>query len=180
MVSNSSAECDKQLLSRVFWVGLGCKKNTPKSLIEEAMRSVFSAHLLPESAIAGIATLDIKRNEAGLIEFCVDHSLPLFFYSAEVLRSVAVPHPSSTIDRAVGTPSVAEAAALLACWEEVERRADQANAETQRRGDSFPTDLSTSYARHPTPILHIPKCHYRIAEQSGTVTIAVAQVWQAL
>lgn len=148
----------------------------PKSLIEQAIRVVFCTHWLPERVIAGIATIDTKRNEAGLIEFCVDRNLPLFFYPAEVLRSVTVLHPSSTINAVVGTPSVAEAAALLACREAGRacqeagmREEGQITAETQRDGECTPTLLSM-------PILHLPKQCYRGAEQWGAVTIAVARL----
>ncbi|HEY9883147.1 MAG TPA: cobalamin biosynthesis protein, partial [Thermosynechococcaceae cyanobacterium] len=52
--------------SRVFWVGIGCKRGTSKGLIEQAVRDAFQAHALAESEIAGIATIDTKADEAGL------------------------------------------------------------------------------------------------------------------
>jgi cobalt-precorrin 5A hydrolase len=39
---------------------------------------------------------------------------PLHFYEAHDLAQVEVPHPSETVRRYTGTPSVSEAAALLA------------------------------------------------------------------
>lgn len=162
---------------KVFWVGIGCKRDTSKAVIKQAVRSIFQAYGLAEGAIAGMATIDTKVGEVGLIEFCRDQNLPLFFYTAEVLRSVAVPNPAGAIDIAVGTPSVAEAAAIWACWEAEggdRRREHWAASEAQRRGDVVQTVLS-SHPLHPIPQLCVPKQRYRSAGQSGTVTIAVVR-----
>lgn len=99
---------------RVLWVGVGCERNTPKLVIETAIQMALQAHHLAEAAIAGIATLDLKADEVGLLEFCRDRNLPLRCFTAEVLRTVEVPTPSTVVAQEVGTPSVAEAAALCA------------------------------------------------------------------
>ena len=59
-------------------MGIGCKRGTSKRLIEQAVRDVFQRHNLSEDAIAGIATINTKADEAGLIEFCRDRHLPLY------------------------------------------------------------------------------------------------------
>jgi len=151
---------------RVLWVGLGCQQGTPKSLIEQAIRDVFRACALQEDAIAGLATIDTKVNEAGLIAFCRDRNLPLLFFEATRLRSVAVPHPSSAIDALVGTPSVAEAAAILACWE-LEGRANRVTG-TQRCRKITSADIAL-------PDLCVPKQRFRSENDPGSVTIAVAR-----
>ena len=38
---------------------------------------------------------------------------PVYFYTAEDLAKIEVPHPSKTVMKHMGTPSVSEAAALL-------------------------------------------------------------------
>lgn len=130
---------------RALWVGIGCKRGTPKVVIEQAIQAVFQAQALAEDAIAGIATIDTKADEIGLVAFCRDRHLPLRCFSAAMLRSTAIPNPSSAIATAVGTPSVAEAAALLAC------------------------------SPHPTPQLCVPKQIVRNLGQPGLVTVAVAR-----
>ncbi len=97
----------------VLWIGIGCKRGTPRELIESAITEVFQKNHLAIVAIAGIATIDRKVDEIGLIEFCCDRNLPLITYPAEILRTVCVPNPSDIVAE-VGTPSVAEAAALYA------------------------------------------------------------------
>lgn len=97
-----------------LWVGIGCIRGTPARLIASAIEEVCRRHHLAEAAIAGIATIDLKADEVGLLAFCQERQLPLKTFSAQVLRQLAVPNPSAAVSRAVGTPSVAEAAALAA------------------------------------------------------------------
>lgn len=99
---------------RVLWVGIGCERGTPKETIAQAITQVCLDNQLSENAIAGIATIDIKADEIGLIELCQERNLPLRTFTAEVLNSVSVPNPSQVVKAEVGTPSVAEAAAISA------------------------------------------------------------------
>lgn len=98
---------------RVLWVGVGCERGTERELIERAISKVFQAHHLAQGAIAGIATIDLKADEVGLIELCQARNFPLAIFTPEQLRDIQVPNPSDVVARAVGTPSVAEAAALF-------------------------------------------------------------------
>ncbi len=134
---------------RVLWVGIGCERGTSRQLIETAIQQVCQSHHLAENAIAGIATIDIKADEVGLVELCRDRNLPLQTFPTEVLRSVPVPNPSVVVDKEVGTPSVAEAAAIVA-----------AN--------------SNLGAQSLAPLL-VEKQIIRAENQSGAVTIAIAQ-----
>ncbi|MEA5538330.1 MAG: precorrin-3B C(17)-methyltransferase [Limnoraphis robusta] len=97
---------------RVLWVGVGCERHTPKMVIEKAILEVLETHQLACEAIAGIATIDLKADETGLVELCQERDWPLRTFDAEVLRQVTVPTPSDIVRQEVGTPSVAEAAAL--------------------------------------------------------------------
>ncbi len=98
---------------RVLWVGIGCERGTSKALIETAIKQVCQKHHLAESAIAGIATIDIKADEVGLVELCRERHWPLRTFPSEILRSINVPNPSTIVEKEVGTPSVAEAAAIV-------------------------------------------------------------------
>ncbi|MEG4270991.1 MULTISPECIES: cobalamin biosynthesis protein [unclassified Microcoleus] len=99
---------------RVLWVGIGCERGTGRELIETAIKQVCRAYHLAESAIAGIATIDTKSGEVGLLELCQARNWPLQTFAADILSSVEVPNPSNIVVKQVGTPSVAEAAALCA------------------------------------------------------------------
>ena len=60
------------------------------------------------------ASITLKSDEQGLLSLAHEHGWPLHFYTAQELAAVTVPNPSETVRRYTGTPSVSEAAALLA------------------------------------------------------------------
>ncbi|NER28252.1 MAG: precorrin-3B C(17)-methyltransferase [Symploca sp. SIO1C4] len=99
---------------RVLWVGIGCERGTSKELLVTAIEQTCQRYQLATAAIAAIATIDLKADEVGLVELCAEHNWPLRTFPAEVLGGVSVPNPSRIVKKEVGTPSVAEAAALLA------------------------------------------------------------------
>ncbi|MGF1481524.1 MAG: precorrin-3B C(17)-methyltransferase [Cyanophyceae cyanobacterium] len=101
---------------RVLWVGVGCERGTSARTIAAAVEQVCQRAHLAQEAIAGVATIALKADEAGILKLCRDR-FPLKTFSAAQLRQVAVPTPSEVVEQAVGTPSVAEAAAMLACSE---------------------------------------------------------------
>jgi cobalt-precorrin 5A hydrolase/precorrin-3B C17-methyltransferase len=97
-----------------LWVGIGCQRGVSKLAIRRAIESVFTEYNLDLATVAGLATLDRKANEPGLIEYCRESGWFLKIYSPERLNSVAVTNPSQRVLSLVGTVSVAEAAALCA------------------------------------------------------------------
>ncbi|MGK7951102.1 MAG: precorrin-3B C(17)-methyltransferase [Xenococcaceae cyanobacterium] len=112
---NSDSNLPKvQWHPRVLWIGIGCERGTSKKLIETAITNTCQKYHLATEAIAGITTIDIKADEQGILELCDSWNLPLKTFSAEALKQVEVPTPSTVVNREVGTPSVAEAAAVLA------------------------------------------------------------------
>jgi hypothetical protein len=78
-------------------------------LIEDVLREAG----LPAGAVAALATVDAKAGEPGLVHAAARLGVPLVTYSARELAAVEVPHPSDLPLAALGTPSVAEAAALV-------------------------------------------------------------------
>ncbi|MGP4091602.1 cobalamin biosynthesis protein, partial [Streptomyces sp. KR55] len=94
-------------------VGVGASRNAPVDevlgLIEGSLRE---AGLSPRS-VAELATVDAKAGEPGIVEAAERLGVPLVTYSAEELAQVDVPNPSDAPLAAVGTPSVAEASALV-------------------------------------------------------------------
>jgi cobalt-precorrin 5A hydrolase / precorrin-3B C17-methyltransferase len=76
-------------------------------------RSLREAGLSARSVTA-LATVDAKADEPGIVAAAGELGVPLLTFGAPALREVSVPNPSAAPLAAVGTPSVAEAAALLA------------------------------------------------------------------
>lgn len=90
--------------------GVGASTGAPARDVSDLLDAAVEGAGLALPSIAEVATLDRKTTEPGLQAL----GLPLRGFGAEVLRAVPVPTPSAVVAAAVGTPSVAEAAALLA------------------------------------------------------------------
>lgn len=99
---------------QLVWIGVGCVRGTPAHLIEQAIDQALQRANLSPLAIAGLASLDLKADETGLLDCCQTHGWPLFTFTADELSNQPVPNPSTVVAAEVGTPSVAEAAALTA------------------------------------------------------------------
>lgn len=99
---------------RVLWIGVGCERGVALELVENAIAQTLQQAQLTPKAIAGLATLDLKADEVAFQDFCTAHNLPLITFTPEELQAIDVPTPSEVVAQAVGTPSVAEAAALKA------------------------------------------------------------------
>ena len=84
---------------------LGCSATEILALVDEA---------LPDGEVVVLATVDRRAQEPGVVEAARRRGWPLRTFSAEQLAAVPVPTPSDVVAAHVGTPSVAEAAALLA------------------------------------------------------------------
>lgn len=75
--------------------------------------SLADAGLAP-GAVCGLATVDLKEDEQGLLAAARERGWAVTGYPPAVLAAVPVRSPSEAVRAATGTPSVAEAAALLA------------------------------------------------------------------
>lgn len=94
-------------------VGVGASKGAPVEevlgLVEGALRDAG----LSVRSVAELATVDAKAGEPGIVGAAERLGVPVVTYGAEELALVQVPNPSDAPLAAVGTPSVAEAAALV-------------------------------------------------------------------
>ncbi|MEO5362924.1 MAG: cobalamin biosynthesis protein [Magnetococcus sp. DMHC-8] len=95
-------------------IGIGCDRGTPVAALVEALTEARRCCPFGWDQVTALATIDRKGDEEGLLQLAERFDLALTLYPAEQLARVAVPHPSETVRRHMGTPSVAEAAALLA------------------------------------------------------------------
>ncbi|MBV9119094.1 MAG: precorrin-3B C(17)-methyltransferase [Chloroflexi bacterium] len=98
-------------------VGIGCSRGAQAIEIEELVRTSLAQIDHSMADVACAASFQGKHDEPGILQFAERWKLPLRFYDAQQLRAIEVPQPSSVVEAAVGTPSVAEAAALLAAGE---------------------------------------------------------------
>ena len=93
--------------------GVGCNRGTSAEEITSAVEAVLRDHGLSIKSLKGLATVDAKRDEAGLVEAAKRLGLALTFCEKATLNAVPdVPNPSEAPMKYVGVQGVAEPAAL--------------------------------------------------------------------
>ena len=93
-------------------IGLGCQRGVALATLEQAVDDTLRP--LGDVEICCIASHARKADDPALRRLAEVRGWPLRLYPAERLAGVQVPNPSARAAREVDTPSVAEAAALLA------------------------------------------------------------------
>jgi cobalt-precorrin 5A hydrolase len=104
------------LQPRVLHLGIGCRKG----ISEEAIARLVSRELrrlhMDMGLVADVNSIDVKKEEPGLLGFAKQYGLPLQVYTAEQLQRVSGSSASSDfVRRTVGVDNVCERAALRAC-----------------------------------------------------------------
>ena len=95
-------------------LGLGCDRNTPLATVKEAIDQALALCHAHMNDVQAIASIDLKAGEPALQQLAEQQGWTIHFYTAQELAEVDVPNPSETVRKHTGTPSVSEAAALLA------------------------------------------------------------------
>ena len=94
--------------------GIGCNRNTPAAEIEQALTEACARHSLALASVAGLASIDLKSDEVGLLAFAEQHDLPIEFFHRDQLNGVEGVSTSAAVLKATGAKGVAEPAAVLA------------------------------------------------------------------
>lgn len=97
-----------------YTIGLGCDRGVALDTVRDAVQAALAQIGARPAQVVAAASITLKRDEVALLAIAREYGWPLHFYEAEELAVVDVPHPSETVRRYTGTPSVSEAAALLA------------------------------------------------------------------
>jgi len=93
--------------------GVGCNRGTSAEEITGAIEAVLREHGLSIKSLKGLASVDAKRDEIGLVDAAKRLGLPLTFCDKATLNAVPdVPNPSEAPMKFVGVQGVAEPAAL--------------------------------------------------------------------
>ena len=90
--------------------GVGASSDAAPTSVVALLEAALAAAGLARAAVGEVATIDRRARDEALRAI----GLPIRAYSGLELATVPVPSPSAVVARAVGSPSVAEAAALLA------------------------------------------------------------------
>ena len=94
-------------------LGVGCDRGALRATVEETVDAALAECGARASEVAAVASVDLKSDEAALLEMASGRGWTIRFYTAAELAAVEVPNPSETVRHHTGTPSVSAAAALL-------------------------------------------------------------------
>lgn len=102
-----------QLIPRCIVAGVGCKKGTPADKIEHAVQDAFAKAGLRMEALCAVSSIDLKKEEAGLLEFCETRNVPFETYAAEELQAVPGTYSASEfVSGVTGVDNVCERSAV--------------------------------------------------------------------
>ena len=104
-----------RLTPRRCAAGLGCKRGKTLAELEPFFLAQLADCGITPPELRCVATIDLKRNEAGLLALCEKYALPLETFSAEQLRAVPGEFTASAfVEQTTGVDSVCERAAVCA------------------------------------------------------------------
>lgn len=98
-------------------IGVGCERGTPPQEVSDLIESTLRTNNLSIQSVAGFASIDLKEDEPAISTLC-----NVRFFTAEELSAFSpkLKTPSDVVLAEVGTPGVAEAAALAAAGPDAE------------------------------------------------------------
>ncbi len=104
---------------RRLYLGIGARRNVSKEAVTAGIRQGLAALSLSENAVAGLASIDLKKNEAGICGWAEEHRLPYLTFSADALRALPGLYTESAFVQSVtGVSNVCERAACCAAGSE--------------------------------------------------------------
>ncbi len=103
------------LIPRVITVGIGCRRGIASRAVADALCRAADQAGLSLSAVSQAASIDLKREEPGLVSYCREQKLPFVTFTAEELESVEGDFTSSSfVSSVTGVDNVCERSAVLA------------------------------------------------------------------
>ncbi len=94
-------------------LGIGCDRNTPAHVIETGIRLFLDQHNLAHQSLSALASIALKADEVGILEYSQASQIPFVTYEAAHLAEIeGIENPSEYVKKVTGVTSVAEAASL--------------------------------------------------------------------
>ena len=98
---------------KVIVIGMGCNRGTPAEEIEAVIRETLEELRFSLKSVKALATIELKKDEAGLLAVCKKFGWPLVWYTAEELNRISMEEPSDMVFKYTGAYGVSEPAAKL-------------------------------------------------------------------
>lgn len=103
------------IVPRIAVLGIGCKRGISECRLQEAFSAFCVANALAPQSVAAAASIDLKKDEQGLLDFAKNNGWTTEFYTAETLRAVRGHFTASQFVKGItGVDNVCERAAVKA------------------------------------------------------------------
>lgn len=107
-----------QLIPKAVTVGIGCRKGKSAEEIEIFVLEQLGKQQIAMESISCVASVDKKKNEAGILAFCEKYGLEFQTFSPEELERVPGEYTQSEfVEKTIGVGNVCERAAICA-WKQ--------------------------------------------------------------
>lgn len=111
----SSQAIGLRLIAKRVHVGLGARKGVTQAEVAAAVATCLEDAGIDPRAVAALASIDLKKQEAGILAYSYESGVPFVTYTAEELRTVEGAFAGSSFVQSVtGVANVCERAAAYA------------------------------------------------------------------
>lgn len=111
----SSQAIGLRLIAKRVHVGLGARKGVTQAEVAAAVATCLEDAGIDPRAVVAIASIDLKKQEAGILAYSYESGVPFVTYTAEELRTVEGAFAGSSFVQSVtGVANVCERAAAYA------------------------------------------------------------------
>ena len=102
------------LVPRIVTLGIGCRKNTNLEAVETLVLKTLKDHNISIKSIKNISSIDLKKNEKGILDFCEKYKLDFLTYTSEELNEVKGDYSESSFVKSItGVGNVCERSAVI-------------------------------------------------------------------
>jgi cobalt-precorrin 5A hydrolase len=103
-----------RLIPKNIVLGIGCRRDTPKTRLLDAIYKALESHNLDIRSVRKLATVDVKADEIGLIEVADHLKLELQVISRDEIKTIQNNFPGSDfVEKTIGVRAVCEPVAQL-------------------------------------------------------------------
>lgn len=121
LVTHRNLRADEQPLLRngvlyrpkVIALGMGCNRGTSAAEIDDVIKETLDELGFSLLSVKAICSIDLKKEEAGLLEVCQRCGWEFVTYAADTLNQVEIEAPSDTVYQYTGAYAVSEPAVKL-------------------------------------------------------------------
>lgn len=113
-VSVREEEAVLSLVPKTVVLGVGCRKGTLQGTLESVLERFLQENKLHIESICTVASIDLKKEEPGLLDFCHSHGWAFRTCTAQELRQTPGEFtPSAFVSQITGVDNVCERSAVF-------------------------------------------------------------------